>query len=611
MGRFYKATPRNFIDNKMFETPFEEIAATLGTLDRNIDETYDEGITLRDSIESKKLDVDDPAVQERYQHYEDIVENSTAAMDKDPLSFIKHRGKLRRASRELSTEMKSGLIGRADEQHEARAARLEEVNKRTDISEESKQNAMIVQDLEYGDLNFNPEDKSYNKFNDSKRNLIPEVLDEESLITKIAANIKKDSTRFDGGSYATSMKGIDGAVIMNTSTSRGEVTKSRVLIAAQGILDDTNYEAGRQQYYQLKLDAGNLESTLGADGAEMTPEELADRDAQNFLDKAVSSLTRQEGNTNSRATSESSVTGKSPEKEPDYSIEVVNNIEDSVIRESNKTITSDIDNLIKEEKIRGYTSGLDLAMSVTNEAGQGRTLTQAWNSIADTGKFTSKKEFVTWVNRTVDANTISTVAPIAVLNTWNDGADKTADSDIFIKSDGEIAKLSYQNLAEMVEAGANGKTDEEFFIPITGARNGDAFYRRQSQIVNGVETNSGPLVDVDGNVIMMPAVDNLGWANDTDAYPATDVSQVADKTLLVVDKQKVADFSMTGGGVLNATQGELKTSSRKHTNAKGELTEINELKQTKQVLRFDPVTNEFKFLTLQIVVDPTKFGLQL
>ncbi len=83
MGRFYKATPREFVGNKMFQVPFEQGAAVLQNLDKNIDETYDSGIALQDELDSEKLDSDDPAVQKRYKYFNDLADASAAEMDKE------------------------------------------------------------------------------------------------------------------------------------------------------------------------------------------------------------------------------------------------------------------------------------------------------------------------------------------------------------------------------------------------------------------------------------------------------------------------------------------------------------------------------------------------
>jgi hypothetical protein len=73
----------------IWQTKYQLTAKDGSKVDKNIDETYDQGTAIRDQLDSEKLDSDDPAVQERYQHFQDVADQSAAAMDADPLSFTK------------------------------------------------------------------------------------------------------------------------------------------------------------------------------------------------------------------------------------------------------------------------------------------------------------------------------------------------------------------------------------------------------------------------------------------------------------------------------------------------------------------------------------------
>jgi hypothetical protein len=304
MGRFYKATPRNFIDNIMFKTPFEEIAATIGTLDRNIDETYDEGIAIQDSLDSEMLESDDPAVQERYKYYNDIAESSAAAMDKNPLSFIKHRGKLRRASRELSTEMKSGLIGRADEQLESYNKDVAELSKRKDISEETKElkkRHILHQYEQAGSLKFDPETGTFNKISDFNTALDGEILDENKYLTEIDQGFQYQSEGF-GSVKGGKIEGTDRDMIITSKSSKTTRSAKRVQSFITADLDQKGYVKSREQVYQMQLDMGEMPQVLNKNGSLMTPKELAEKDKQNLILKGVEKLTGSKGQYTQTAT---------------------------------------------------------------------------------------------------------------------------------------------------------------------------------------------------------------------------------------------------------------------------------------------------------------------
>ena len=95
MGRFYKATPARFIDDTMYETPFNEIAATTMALDKNIDEVYDTLDEQSELVKAERLKTDDDEVKAKLDYYNNKIDSMTQAMNTDVLSFSKQRPKMR------------------------------------------------------------------------------------------------------------------------------------------------------------------------------------------------------------------------------------------------------------------------------------------------------------------------------------------------------------------------------------------------------------------------------------------------------------------------------------------------------------------------------------
>jgi len=297
MGRFYKATPGNFIDNKMYETPFEEIAGTIGQIDKNITETYDEGRNILDASESQKLESDDPAVTARFGKYSDIVEQSTIAMDKNPLDFVKHNGKLRKASRDLSTDMKTGIIGRAQEQFETYNKETAELDARTDLTQTTKdlkKSHILAQYKKAGSLNYNQETGAFNKISTFNSDLVGEIVDEDAYLTKVDKGFQFQSEG-GGSSRVGKVAGSNDDMLITSSSNRTTRSAARVQSYLEKDLDSKDYVKSRRQIHQMEMDMNGPSKKLNKDGTPMTPQQLAEQDKRDLVAKGVEKLTGSRG----------------------------------------------------------------------------------------------------------------------------------------------------------------------------------------------------------------------------------------------------------------------------------------------------------------------------
>lgn len=108
MGRFYKATPGQFIDNKMYETPFAEMALVIGKADADIEKNEDEVLALQDTLKLQSLKADSPEAKAKIAEYEAQIGELVQGIYDEPLKYRRKTADIRNLSRTIQKDFESG-----------------------------------------------------------------------------------------------------------------------------------------------------------------------------------------------------------------------------------------------------------------------------------------------------------------------------------------------------------------------------------------------------------------------------------------------------------------------------------------------------------------------
>jgi len=596
MGRFYKATPGQFIEDKMFQVPFKEIAAVIGNIDKNIDETYDEGREIQNSLDSEKLDIDDPAVSARYQHYDNLAEQSAIAMDKDPLSFRKQIGKLRRTSRELATEMKTGVIGRAEEQHTDYSKITADTKERKDLKQETKDlyDKVLLED--YGGLQYNSKTGDYRKVKDYERDLIPEIVDENAFINEVANGFEFHS-QGGGGSWVSKIKGIDSDVIKTSTTNKTVRSATRVRNVMKSSLAAVNYRGSREQFYEMQQDLGELEPTYNEEGVLQTPEDLAIKDETSLIERAVDKIEGKRGHTNVSVKSVSSVRG-SDDPSKIYDIDKkVNNIGDSKTQAETKAINTKLSGLMNQGFIEGgYGSLQDLILGAQGEGttdpttGEARTYTTVFNDLQKSGEFTGAgglNAYNTWMNNILASETNRNSADALPYIAAYNSSEQSQDEQIYTRDSNNNRVLTpYKNRAQFIEENSKG---DYVVVPISATET--------SKIPTYTQDSSGAYLDKEGNQIMVGGVPARGEVTDY-------IRGEAGKTY----KTSVA-HNIDGNSFKVKTPEEFSLQTQRSVDNMGGFSSKQNLVHNPQWVRLNTKTGVYETLSVDIVVPADRFTI--
>jgi hypothetical protein len=591
MGRFYKATSGNFVEDKMFKIPFQEMAAVMGGVDKNIDEAYDQGQEIADTLDSEKLDVDDAGVMARYKYYDDIANAAAADMDKNPLNYRKHVGKLRQASRELSTEMKTGEIGRAQEQFEEFKAIGGELDKRKDLSQEKKDVYKDYLMQQYGSLGYNAETGGHNKIRDNELNLKGGILNEETFMKEVGSTLKAQS-QGRGKAEITNVPGIDGEVIKTTTSSVNTISADRVQTAMQGALAARDFRGEREQFYEMKQTIGeNGPLDYNDEGVLLSPQDLALRDENELIERGINNLTSRTGHVNETLKSVSSVTGKTiADPRDNFSAEVVDNSVSNAVRIKTKRDNYNMQEVIKAGNIQGYESPQQIVDAVTQAGDKGNTLDAAYKAVSAGGMFKDDKTgFVNWINANHAASVVKEVVPTNVLNTYNKSVQAT-DTDIYYRNeDNKRTKLPFTNAAQLASYNANSD-NPVVWIKVTGTtKDPTPTYQRDSEGYL-ISKTGGRMQDAKTKKgIKDPALVNKFQAKD-----------------MVVQYKDLPSYN-NPENMFQAEAGDLRESNQKSVDTYGQVSEDKKYVHTSKWAAINKETNRFEVHSVDLESDINRF----
>lgn len=112
MGQFYKGTPAEFIDDKMFKAPYELMGNVIAKKDKEVEDTAKAKDSLAAMLEAKGLKVDDPRLQEIIGGYTNKVDAISSGIYGDAMNAATYMPKIEDLKRKITSDWKMGEVAK-------------------------------------------------------------------------------------------------------------------------------------------------------------------------------------------------------------------------------------------------------------------------------------------------------------------------------------------------------------------------------------------------------------------------------------------------------------------------------------------------------------------
>lgn len=244
MGQYYKTAKPTFVDDVIYQAPYELMARALQAKDLQVEKDeaeYDEFDVLGD--DKNYTDKDKAKRNEIIDGHREEADRIARGIQENPQNRAYYMRQMGRARKKFDKDIKTGFLNDADLNFTAREKAVEEIDKRTDISHEQKQvsKAQLDQEFQGSDA------LEGNTFNDKLH--IYEALDEEKFIQAKKAEITADS-------ITTKKNRTDGRYFTDETGIRKFISDERLDKSFEGSTGVGKWEKARLQTLERQVQQG-------------------------------------------------------------------------------------------------------------------------------------------------------------------------------------------------------------------------------------------------------------------------------------------------------------------------------------------------------------------
>lgn len=111
MGQFYKGTAAEFLDNKMFQLPFEQMKDIIEKKDKEAETGIEQANALSELLKAQTLDADKARANQIISGYTKGIDDITNQIISDPLNAALYNPKIKNLSRSIKENWERGEIG--------------------------------------------------------------------------------------------------------------------------------------------------------------------------------------------------------------------------------------------------------------------------------------------------------------------------------------------------------------------------------------------------------------------------------------------------------------------------------------------------------------------
>jgi len=199
MGRFYKTATPAFVDNKMFQLPWQLMANTLMNKEKAVDDEIGIANTFLDKLTAQGLSPDQPRIKEVIGGYENRINEVVNNIKQNPMEYNKYSDVIRTLGRDINKDWSMGEISKIESNRKAYtdySTQLDEaVKKNPDKYSPNQIDLLKKQALEKykqaEGAKYNSQSGAYNQFSGDEALQLGNVTD--ILNQNVGKYIKSDS----------------------------------------------------------------------------------------------------------------------------------------------------------------------------------------------------------------------------------------------------------------------------------------------------------------------------------------------------------------------------------------------------------------------------------
>ena len=603
MGRFFKTSVPEFVQDKMFQLPTELMMHALEKADKNVDESLEKIDAFGGLLDIENLKSDNPQVNERLKGYRGQMDELSGKINKSPLDYRKYRTQISGLSKEIDQDLQRGLLGNAQDNFTKYNEEIARVDKMTGVGNERKQLYKDAVKRKYelaGSLG--QEGDQYNDISDSFGNPLEEF-DEDKYINTIATSFTPDKS-------SSAWSNPDGkGYIYSGTKSTTERAETEVESYVTKSLADGAWEAQKRQMYELKNEAGVTDLTE----AEVNAAVAADK--QNLIDMAKQKLgfKQVDKTANTKANSvwkwnqdAKNVEGGTVIYDTDgLSRDATGNKRFDYVTPDGKTVplTADVRNKVNGAiKTAGFLDGKALFDGVYTGADAGKKIAAFRKNFFRDNPGISVTEFTAALNYELDVQN---------LESPNLGDEEEAIANVNYAK-GVVKSLNSTNknvpAARMVvtdEKGNQTDVTDDYGSPNELATDTTSDYIMIPVTSNAKKTAwkttpAGQFVDSDGDIVMNPTTEEPITSYDE----AVSEGVVSDLTI----KEEVVSSIATDKNLMPAGLGNTKSYNETTVDTRNRVKNTKYHKVTTQFTRINKKTNEVETVTTDVYYDASKVG---
>ncbi|MBV1929651.1 MAG: hypothetical protein KUG81_09095 [Gammaproteobacteria bacterium] len=603
MGKYFKTSVPDFVQDKMFQLPAELMMHALEKTDKGIDESMEKIDAFGGLLDIDNLKSDNPQVNERLKGYRSEMDELTATINKSPLDYRKQRTKISSLSKKIDQDLQRGLLGNAQDNLTKYNDEVARVDKMTGVGNERKQLYKDAIKRKYEQAgSLNQQDDTYNDISEGFGNPLEEF-DQEKYINTVATSFTPDKTSSawsnpDGKGYIFSGS--------KTVTSRAE---EEVEDYVNNSLKDGVWEAQQRQMYVLKNEAGVTDITESEINAKVAA------DKENLVNMAKSKLgfSQTERTANTKANSvwkwnqdAKAVEGGNIVYDTDglsRDAEGYDKFDYQTADGKTVPLTADVRNKTNDAiRKAGFVDARALFDGVYTGTNSGKKISAFRKEFFAANPGISISEFTAAMNYELDVQNLESP------NT-GDAEDALGNSNY---AKGVVKALNGTNASQPAERmvitfadGTQQDVTSDYGSPNALANDTDNNYIMLPVTSNAKKTvwqttPEGQFIDSDGDIVVFG----------DDNTPVTSYEQALREGVVgdLSIKQEVTTSRDTDKRLMPVTLGNVKTYDETTIDNRNRVTSKKFHKVTQQFTRLNTITNEMETVTTDVYYDANKVG---
>ena len=273
MGRYYETAKPTFVDDVIYQAPYELIARALESKDLQVEEDEAEIDEVGILSDDKKYTEQDKEKRNQVVNgYRTEIDNIAKKIQENPEHRNYYMRKIDTARKKFDKDISTGFLNDADQNFTLREAARKQILDRTDITE--KQKTTTLNQLDFKFKGSDSEEEGGNRYSENLH--IYEAIDEEKFIKDKKAVLRANA-------ITTNKNRTDGRYFTDESGVRKFIDNDRLDKTFESSTGVAKWEKALLQRLNMELDQGIIKTTDERD-------EIFRADRAKFKEDTINSL---------------------------------------------------------------------------------------------------------------------------------------------------------------------------------------------------------------------------------------------------------------------------------------------------------------------------------